>query len=228
MDGIRGSPLRIVEGYDRLSEEQKRQFRRVTMEGLKGKFLSTVSDETMIQKVIDLWSRYGQLPLNEAFAAVGEKSGEVVGILLLNSFRSPGFFPTLKCSLASVRIGGLAATLKLAHPFMQLDGYNRRLMPRGVAAEIYLVAVKEESRGHGAGGLLLRHALEAVRSRCRCGQPGAGCACKVMLLVFDQNPAKRLYERLGFREAARLDTPRLRKAFGSGYDVIVRMERPLL
>jgi hypothetical protein len=48
-----------------------------------------------------------------------------------------------------------------------------------------------------------------------------------MLIVFDKNPAKRLYEKFGFREAFKANTPGIAKVFGNDYDVVVRMERPL-
>ena len=50
------------------------------------------------------------------------------------------------------------------------------------------VAVLPERVGTGAGTLLLQHLLEAVR----------GTRRNIVLSVRASNPAKRLYERLGF------------------------------
>jgi ribosomal protein S18 acetylase RimI-like enzyme len=49
----------------------------------------------------------------------------------------------------------------------------------------------------------------------------------VKLLVFEKNPAIRLYERLGFRRTSSVATPKIARAFGEAYDVLIRMERPI-
>lgn len=61
---------------------------------------------------------------------------------------------------------------------------------------VLAVAVETECRGRGVGTLLLRSLIEEVQAA---GYPG------ISLSVDAANPAKRLYERLGFAE---VDSPR--------------------
>jgi ribosomal protein S18 acetylase RimI-like enzyme len=62
---------------------------------------------------------------------------------------------------------------------------------RGPAGVVHDVIVDPEYRGHGVGRLLLEATLELLKSR---GVP------RVVLTTAEQNePAQRLFERVGFR-----------------------------
>ena len=54
----------------------------------------------------------------------------------------------------------------------------------------FSISLYEQYRGHGIGGTMMRHMLDELRS--------AGYA-RASLSVQKENPALRLYERLGFR-----------------------------
>ena len=82
--------IRFVSDYGALSEVQQLQFRRVIMEGLRGKFASTLRDDTEgMLSIIDIWIKYGFLPMDETFCAIDVNTEEVVAILLLNNFHKP-------------------------------------------------------------------------------------------------------------------------------------------
>ncbi len=71
---------------DTLSNAQKIQFKHIIMEGIKGKFIKTLHDDTRkMLKIIELWIKYGFLPMDETFCTVDGTSGEVLSICLLNN-----------------------------------------------------------------------------------------------------------------------------------------------
>jgi hypothetical protein len=60
--------ITIVMDYYSLSEPQKMQFKQVIMEGLRGKFLNTLQNDTnSILSIIDIWIKYGFLPMDKNF-----------------------------------------------------------------------------------------------------------------------------------------------------------------
>lgn len=75
--------------------------------------------------------------------------------------------------------------------FVKPNGYGRAAH---VANAGYLVAA--EHRGRGLGTRLVEDSFE----RCR----AAGFDALQFNFVFDSNPARRLYERMGFREIGRV------------------------
>lgn len=217
---------RIISGRGSLTDEQNLQFQQAIVHGLRGKFAHAVQDEGAMLAIVDMWIRNSFLPMEETFCALDEATDEVVGILLMNNFKDPGLWNTVKSGLEAWRILGFSKFVKLCFSFLQLDTLNRKMGSPDVAAEIYLVAVREGLRGRGVGTLLMERALQLAQSKCRCGL-GERCVCRAMLLVFNKNPARRLYERLGFQQTARLDTPQMAKSFGDDYDVLIKMEKPL-
>jgi len=219
--------IRFVSDYGALSEVQQLQFRRVIMEGLKGKFVSTLQDDTDgMLSIIDIWIKYGFLPMDETFCAIDVNTEEVLAILLLNNFHKPNLLDSACCLMSVIRTIGLKKSLRIAFNFLALDNINKEDNPESTKAEIYLASTSESHRGKGIGAILVMYVLDTLRARCEC-ELRQGADCKVKLFVFARNPAIDLWSKLGFKRVGSIATPKLAKVFGSSYDVYVRMERPL-
>jgi ribosomal protein S18 acetylase RimI-like enzyme len=219
--------IRFVSDYGALSEVQQLQFRRVIMEGLKGKFVSTLQDDTDgMLSIIDIWIKYGFLPMDETFCAIDVNTEEVLAILLLNNFHKPNLLDSACCLMSVIRTIGLKKSLRIAFNFLALDNINKEDNPESTKAEIYLASTSESHRGKGIGTILVMYVLDTLRARCEC-ELRQGADCKVKLFVFARNPAIDLWSKLGFKRVGSIATPKLAKVFGSSYDVYVRMERPL-
>jgi len=219
--------IRFVSDYGALSEVQQLQFRRVIMEGLKGKFVSTLQDDTDgMLSIIDIWIKYGFLPMDETFCAIDVNTEEVLAILLLNNFHKPNLLDSTCCLMSVIRTIGLKKSLRIAFNFLALDNINKEDNPESTKAEIYLASTSESHRGKGIGTILVMYVLDTLRARCEC-ELRQGADCKVELFVFARNPAIDLWSKLGFKRVGSIATPKLAKVFGSSYDVYVRMERPL-
>ena len=219
--------IRFVSDYGALSEVQQLQFRRVIMEGLKGKFASTLQDDTDgMLSIIDIWIKYGFLPMDETFCAIDVNTEEVVAILLLNNFHKPNLPDSACCLMSVIRTIGLEKSLRIAFNFLALDNINKEDNPESTKAEIYLASTSESHRGQGIGTTLITHVLEALHSKYERELP-ENADCKVKLFVFAKNPAINLWDKLGFRRVGSIATPKLARVFGSSYDVYVRMERLL-
>ena len=219
--------IRFVSDYGALSEVQQLQFRRVIMEGLKGKFVSTLQDDTDgMLSIIDIWIKYGFLPMDETFCAIDVDTEEVLAILLLNNFHKPNLLDSACCLMSVIRTIGLKKSLRIAFNFLALDNINKEDNLESTKAEIYLASTSESHRGKGIGTILVMYVLDTLRARCEC-ELRQGADCKVKLFVFARNPAIDLWSKLGFKRVGSIATPKLAKVFGSSYDVYVRMERPL-
>ena len=219
--------IRFVSDYGALSEVQQLQFRRVIMEGLKGKFVSTLQNDTDgMLSIIDIWIKYGFLPMDETFCAIDVNTEEVLAILLLNNFHKPNLLDSTCCLMSVIRTIGLKKSLRIAFNFLALDNINKEDNPESTKAEIYLASTSESHRGKGIGTILVMYVLDTLRARCEC-ELRQGADCKVELFVFARNPAIDLWSKLGFKRVGSIATPKLAKVFGSSYDVYVRMERPL-
>ena len=219
--------IRFVSDYGALSEVQQLQFRRVIMEGLKGKFVSTLQDDTDgMLSIIDIWIKFGFLPMDETFCAIDVNTEEVLAILLLNNFHKPNLLDSACCLMSVIRTIGLKKSLRIAFNFLALDNINKEDNPESTKAEIYLASTSESHRGKGIGTILVMYVLDTLRARCEC-ELRQGADCKVELFVFARNPAIDLWSKLGFKRVGSIATPKLAKVFGSSYDVYVRMERPL-
>lgn len=219
--------IRFVSDYGALSEVQQLQFRRVIMEGLKGKFVSTLQDDTDgMLSIIDIWIKYGFLPMDETFCAIDVNTEEVLAILLLNNFHKPNLLDSACCLMSVIRTIGLKKSLRIAFNFLALDNINKEDNPESTKVEIYLASTSESHRGKGIGTILVMYVLDTLRARCEC-ELRQGADCKVKLFVFARNPAIDLWSKLGFKRVGSIATPKLAKVFGSSYDVYVRMERPL-
>jgi len=219
--------IRFVSDYVALSEAQQLQFRRVIVEGLKGKFISTLQDDAdSILSIIDIWIKYGFLPMDETFCAIDVNTEEVLAILLLNNFHKPNLLDSACCLMSVIRTIGLKKSLRIAFNFLGLDNMNKEDNPESIKAEIYLASTSESCRGKGIGTALITHVLETLRSKCE-RELTKNADCKVKLFVFAKNPAINLWDKLGFKRVGSIATPQLARVFGSSYDVYVRMERPL-
>lgn len=134
---------------------------------------------------------------------VAEQGGQVVGALLAY----PGRYLRrldLRTGLHLVRIFGIFATLRLARR-QPLYGS----LVEAEADEFYVsnLAVLPDMQGRGIGAALLNHADAMARSN---------RLLKCSLLVTFDNPARRLYERSGYRiiHSYEIDHPVI--AHGSG------------
>ena len=219
--------IRFVSDYGALSEVQQLQFRRVIMEGLKGKFVSTLQNDTDgMLSIIGIWIKYGFLPMDETFCAIDVNTEEVLAILLLNNFHKPNLLDSACCLMSVIRTIGLKKSLRIAFNFLALDNINKEDNPESTKAEIYLASTSESHRGKGIGTTLITHVLDTLHSKYERELP-KNADCKVKLFVFAKNPAINLWDKLGFKRVGSIATPKLAKVFGSSHDVYVRMERPL-
>jgi len=154
-------------------------------------------------------------PGREVFAAYA--SGRAVGVLVVETVGREG---------ASTRDGFVRAvplairTFPLAWlPRLAFRGYLRsRLdfpLPAG-ALHVVELHVAPERRGRGIGGRLLEHAEACARER---------GATALVLTTMATNPARRLYERHGYRVTAERSVRGYRAITGSPGRV--RMEKAL-
>ncbi|HOP12049.1 MAG TPA: GNAT family N-acetyltransferase [Oscillospiraceae bacterium] len=215
--------FRIAEDLESLSEIQKSQFKGVIMEGLQGKFTQTLPDDTeSILKIIDIWVKYDFLPMDETFCVIDETNGDVLAILLLNNYKKPNTRQSIDCLRSVIKAIGFKKAMKIAFNFLELDNLNKEENTDRIAGEIYLVSTRTDLRGKGIGTLIMNAAIKAIRSKIQ-NKPGD----VIKLLVFEKNPALHLYEHLGFTRINSVPTPKMAKAFGGDYDVLIRMEKPL-
>ncbi len=219
--------IRVASDYNTLSEPQKLQFRRVIMEGLKGKFITTLHDNTdSILSIVDIWIKYGFRPMDKTFCAIDVNTEEVLAILLLNNFHKPNLLDSARCLISVIWTIGMKKALRVAFNFLALDNINKEDNPENIKAEIYLLLTSESQRGKGIGTILVTHVLDKLHSEYECELP-KNADCRVKLFVFAKNPAMSLWVKLGFEQVGSVATPKLAKVFGGSYDVYVRMERPL-
>jgi len=219
--------LKVVGSYDNLTSMQQMQFKQVIMEGLKGKFAKTLPDDTeSIKLIIDIWIKYGFLPMERNFSVIEEQTENVLAILLLNDYHKPNLLDSVKCLFSVIKSIGLQKALKIAFDFLEIDNMNKADRPESIKAEIYLVATSESCRGKGIGTVLLQHVLKVLQEDNQ-RELSNGSECKVKLLVFGKNPAIRLYQKLGFKQVSSVATPKMVKAFGDAYDRLICMEKSL-
>lgn len=103
---------------------------------------------------------------------------------------------------------------------------NKEENPESIKSEIYFVSTSESQKGKGIGTILIKHVLSNLRLGYQ-SELSVNTDCRVKLLVFAKNPAIKLYDRLGFKQVSSVSTPKIAKAFGSSYDVLIRMEKSL-
>ncbi|MDD2201336.1 MAG: GNAT family N-acetyltransferase [Firmicutes bacterium] len=219
--------IRVASDYGTLSELQKLQFRRVIMEGLKSKFITTLQDDTdSILSIVDIWIKYGFLPMDQTFCAIDMNTEEVLAILLLNNFHKPNLLDSARCLISVIWTIGMKKALRVAFNFLALDNINKEDNRENIKAEIYLLSTGESQRGKGIGTILVTHALDKLHSEHE-RELSRNADCRVKLFVFAKNPAMNLWVKLGFKQVGSVATPKLAKVFGGSYDVYVRMERPL-
>ena len=117
---------------------------------------------------------------------VAEANGRVVGIVQAGDF--PDFGVTPRIVYLAVRVFGLAKLVRLL-PRMRARDRVQPKRPRG-AYHIAEIDVDPSFRNRGIGSALLDHAEAEAR---------AGGYARMSLTTTTINPARRLYERHGFR-----------------------------
>ena len=152
-----------------------------------------------------------------AIAETAEETAEggarVVGVCLLRLPGAPGGSARAALALALRHFGWWRGLRAFA-------GLCLCDEPGGAAAHtatVSLLAVAAPVRGRGVGGALLRAVEEEAR---------AAGARALALDVIENNPARRLYERLGFQSVRTHRLPRL-LARVLGYRTYDHMEKPL-
>lgn len=125
-------------------------------------------------------------PMGWKRTVVAEASGRVVGIVQAGDF--PDFGVTLRLVYLAIRVFGPAKLVRLL-PRLRARGRVQPKRPRG-AYHIAEIDVDPSFRNQGIGSALLDH-VEA--------QAGAGGYARMSLTTTTINPARRLYERHGFR-----------------------------
>ncbi len=147
--------------------------------------------------------RRGQNRVSHDLCWVAEMDGRVVGLLLAY----PGKLLRrleLRTGLHLAQIFGLPGTLRLAR---RQPVYGQ--LVEAEAEEFYVsnVAVSPDMQGHGVGAMLMTFADSLARS--------AGLPRCSLIVTFD-NPARRLYERCGYRCVHSYEIPHPVIAHGSG------------
>lgn len=145
----------------------------------------TLSSRPIVQMVLDRSALPQRLAAESRIVRLG--SGDAADMLLLTDIARPGPFSARTMTLGSyvgVRNGPTRCLLAMAGERFLLRGY----------VELSAIAVHPEARGRGLGAaltaFLARHALDRGQTP--------------FLHVLPDNPAARLYQRLGFCERARL------------------------
>ncbi len=145
---------------------------------------------------------------------VAETDGDVVGLVSHYPGRRDGtrFVMTLLASIFALgplrftRVGWRARHFGAAIPHMPDDAYH-----------VLALAVDPAMRGRGLGTKLLDHAHQLARE--------AGFAACSLQVVVENEGARRLYERLGYREIERKTSNGLRRLTGASG--LIHMQRSL-
>jgi ribosomal protein S18 acetylase RimI-like enzyme len=219
--------VRIIKNYESLTEPQQEQFKRVVMEGLKGKLVKALQDDTdSMQATVNIGIKYGFLPMSKCFCAVDSMTDDVLAILALNDFLKPSLKNLILTVTNAIRYIGIKKAIRISSSFIAIDNMNKEGNPKNIKAEIYLVSTSESYRGKGIGTILMQHVLDQLHKEFET-ELNKNADCRVKLLVFEANPAIDLYRRLGFNQVSSVATPQMAKTFGSSYEVLARMEKPL-
>ena len=134
---------------------------------------------------------------------VAELDGQAVGVLQAGSFREP-FRITAPLAIQAIRIYGPLNVFRLLQA-MRAQG---RVQARRLPAEYHVseLHVHPEYRNRGIGAALMRYAEEEAR---RNGHR------LMSLQTLTTNPARRLYERLGYRVVETLTDPGFERLTGA-------------
>lgn len=147
--------------------------------------LGLVDDEGLARRLGQGWlRRYGDAWRH---TVVAELDGEVVGVIQAG-LDLPEFSMSVSVALMALRVLGPVRILRLLPRFL---ARNRVMTGRPEGA--YYIAeldVDPRYRNRGIGGELLRHAEAQAR---------AEGATRMALSTHTSNPARRLYERHGYR-----------------------------
>ena len=126
-------------------------------------------------------------PKGWQWIVVAELDGEVVGVMQAGDSAAP-FRITPRLVLQAIRIYGIPDVFRL----LQVARADRRVQTDRPAGEYHVFELHVDSRyrNRGIGAALLRYAEEDARK---------GGHRLMSLQVLTSNPARRLYERAGFR-----------------------------
>jgi len=125
-------------------------------------------------------------PMGWERTVVAEANRRVVGIVQAGDF--PDFGPTPRLMYLAIRVFGPVKLMRLT-PRLRARGKVQPKRPRG-AYHIAEIDVDPSFRSQGIGSALLDHAEAEAR---------AGGFARMSLTTTTINPARRLYERHGFR-----------------------------
>lgn len=177
-------PRESDETICRFAEEHERaEVVELFDEAFAGKFGSAVRDATRRKELFAT-----ALEIDNVIVAI--RGGDIVGVAVLSFEGQPGFRSPKTGSVLSIL--GIVRTLRAAIVFALF----RVLDWKPAAGAIYLEAlsVSERARGHGVGTLLLSEIGTLAVDR--------GYQTVELSVVLENEDARRLYLRLGFREVA--------------------------
>ena len=174
-------------------------------EAFSTKFVSAVKDPALRK---ELWLNV----INFEQVTIAELDGEILGMMLVSFDSSPGF---KKIGLRELfKLLGFRKSMRAAFVFSLFNELDWK--PNKQRSYIEAISVAAAARGLGLGSLLLKSHESFAK--------GNGLAAIDLSVVFGNEPAKRLYHRLGFVEVETKASSLLQRFTGVAGANVMRYE----
>lgn len=214
--------INILCSSEKLTESQEKQFKTIVYQAYKSKFNKQMGHiPNKSEKAVNLILESNLFPLNDRICAIDAKTDEVLGLILLSRFEVIPVLVLIKFLFKLLFQVGLSNTIKFTKAFSGLDSLNMKSQ-KTCFADVYLVAIKESYRGQGIGTQLMEYTFKQYINKAFNLHVGEN---KISLIVYDSNPAVRLYKRFGFEVVEAFDTKLLANIMGSEYGKHLLMEK---
>lgn len=208
-----------------LNNLQEIQFIDILQEAYDVKFDKVMNGNTKnVRKILNLMVKTDIFPVNNRICAVDGDTGEILGFVLLGRYEAAYITCFLKFALRLFTLVKINKAVKIILAFLKVFSLNLR-SKKTCIADIPLIAVKEGYRRKGIGTMLLeaasRHVKEAFTNVNGKQKIALG------LVVYKDNPAVKLYQRLGFEITEIYNTLHLSKIIGHRFNTHLLMRKSL-
>lgn len=211
----------LLKPGEELNNQQKAQFINIMFEAYKSKFQKHMGNEPdTVKKLLNLMVQMNLFPLKNRICAVDADTKDVLGFILISKFEETNIVNLLKFVTRLFLMVRINKALKLIKTFLVLDSLNTKSKMTCIA-DIYLIAVKEEHRGHGIGTTLMKTALKNIKE----SFVKENGKHKISLIVYKDNPAVKLYQRFGFEVAETFNTMSLTNILGKNFHTHLLMHK---
>ncbi len=206
----------------KLNNLQEIQFMNIFYDVYEVKFRNKISeDQNYIKKILHLAIELNMIPLKDRICAV-DKKGELIGFILISRFKSMDMGNFLKFALKLFTFTRPVKAMSIIMVLLEFRRMNIRGKKTCIAG-IPLIAVKKELRGKGIGTALIDAGVAHVKEIF----PNENKKNRISLIVYKDNPAVRLYQRLGFEITEIFNTMEISKIIGHRFNTHLLMSKTL-